>query len=467
MITHPLNPGRSEKGVALIIVMLLLAVMAGLTSALALSGQTEIALASNEVNYAGARAAAEAGMNRAVEQIIADTSTDLLAAGAVPVIGNGPFEIGTQYSYSFQILDDDDPSLYPAALTGPQLAQMGEDGSADTNVNNRLILRVTGLGPKGTTVSLSRLLRSLDTTLYTTTENRSNPAILVNGNLNLNGTVTVSGFDKETGKLTEGAKLYGSIHVNGDITSNGSSEATGTIKATGTVDTTGLKNGGDFLGGMSPVTVPEVKAMDFKVMADWVLTSGGQITNNSTGEVCAAGCPTGWSFKDGTWSVSGAPPSSATYYVEGAVAIHGTGKQELTKLSVIAEGSITITGNGQFTPENDSKIQFVTNGDFVSNADVDAPLNSDGQIMVREQLNLQGGFTFQGRILVEDRDGAANAYDAVTNPHGRRGSNLSDSNNLSGVVTLAYSGSLADFVEVIVTPNPTTYINDFFGWLES
>ncbi len=462
MITHPLNPGRSEKGVALIIVMLLLAVMAGLTSALALSGQTEIALASNEINYARARAAAEAGMNRAIEQIRADTSTDLLAAGAVPVIGNGPFEIGTQYSYTFQILDDDDPSLYPAALTGPQLAQMGEDGSAYTNVNNRLILRVTGLGPKGTTVSLSRLLRSLDTTLYTTTTNSSNPAILVNGNLDLNGTVTVSGLDD-----TETGRLYGSIQVNGDITSNGNSQATGTIKATGTVDTSSLNAGGALAGGMPPITIPEVRAMDFKSLADWVLTSGGQITNNSTGVVCAAGCPTGWSFENGTWSVSGAPPSSATYYVEGAVAIHGTGKQVLTAMSIIAEGSITITGNGQFTPANDSKIQFVTNGDFVSNADVDAPLNSDGQIMVREQLKLQGGFTFQGRVLVEDRDGAANAYDAVTNPHGRRGSSLSDSNNLSGVVTLVYSGSLGDFVDVIVTPNPTTYINDFFGWLES
>ncbi len=484
MITHPLNPGRSEKGVALIIVMLLLSVMAGLTAAMALSGQTEIAMASNEVYYAGARAAAEAGMNRAIEQITADTATDLLAGadglvdvgnpaaavnidnGDVPNLGKASFNLGPLYSYRFQIFDDDDPSLYPVALTGPQLAKMGEDGSAYTNVNNRLILRATGLGPKGTTVSLSRLLRSLDTTLYTTTENRSNPAILVNGNLNLNGTVTVSGFDKVTGKLTEGTAQYGSMYANGNITSNGSSEVTGTIKATGTVD--GLTDGGKVFGGMSPVTVPEVRAMDFKSLADWVLTSGGQITNNSTGVVCVANCPKGWSFKDGTWSVTGDPPSSATYYVEGAVAINGVGKQqEFTALSVIAEGSITITGNGQFTPANTSKIQFVTNGDFVSNAAVDAPLNSDGQIMVREQLNLLGGFTFQGRLLVEDRDGAANVYDAVTNPNGRRGSSLVDSNNLSGNVSLGYSGSLADFVDVIVTPNPTTYINDFFGWLES
>ncbi len=76
MTTHPMNPVRSEKGVALIIVLLLLAVMAGLTTGLTLNGQTEIAMAHNETYYAGARAAAEAGMNRAVEQIIGDTTTE-------------------------------------------------------------------------------------------------------------------------------------------------------------------------------------------------------------------------------------------------------------------------------------------------------------------------------------------------------------------------------------------------------
>ena len=70
MTTHPIKPVRSEKGVALIIVLLLLAVMSGLTTGLTLNGHTEISMASNELYYAGARAAAEAGMNRAVEQII-------------------------------------------------------------------------------------------------------------------------------------------------------------------------------------------------------------------------------------------------------------------------------------------------------------------------------------------------------------------------------------------------------------
>ena len=110
MTTHPMNPVRSEKGVALIIVLLLLAVMAGLTSGLTLNGQTEIAMAHNETYYARTRAAAEAGMNRATEQIIGDITTDLIATKAIPNIGNGPIALNDSI-LRFQLLDDDDPPL--------------------------------------------------------------------------------------------------------------------------------------------------------------------------------------------------------------------------------------------------------------------------------------------------------------------------------------------------------------------
>ena len=97
MTTHPMNPVRSEKGVALIIVLLLLAVMAGLTTGLTLNGQTEIAMAHNETYYAGARAAAEAGMNRAVEQITRRYhTTDLIATKTIPNIGNGPIALNAR-----------------------------------------------------------------------------------------------------------------------------------------------------------------------------------------------------------------------------------------------------------------------------------------------------------------------------------------------------------------------------------
>ncbi|MGE0864560.1 MAG: hypothetical protein AB7P34_11730 [Vicinamibacterales bacterium] len=456
MNIHPTNPA-SEKGVALIVVLLLLAVMAGLTTGLTLNGQTEIAMATNEAYYAGTRAAAEAGMNRAIEQITADTATDILAAGAVPVIGNGPFNLTTDYAYRFEVYDDDDPALYVTALTAGQLAQMGENDDPDVDANTRLILRAIGTGPKGTTVIIGRVLSSTPTPGIPIINNiLSNPAVLVNGNLDISGNIKVLG-------------TRGNVHANGDITGGGSEDISGDVTATGTVDDD-LDPDGLKAGGMPPMTVPEIKASDYFNLADWVLTSSGTITRPD-GTACGGGdpCPSGWSFSGGIWSASGALPTSSTYYVEGSAEVHGTGKSSFTEISIITEGSLKITGNGKFQPENGAGIQFVTNGDFELGGTVDADdfVDMDGQILVREQMKVYGNSEFQGRIMVEDRDSDTNAYDASTNPNGRRGSSTFDTNNMSGNMTVTYNGSLGEITTTITIPGgATTYTNNFSGWIE-
>ena len=101
--------------------------------------------------------------------------------------------------------------------------------------------------------------------------------------------------------------------------------------------------------------------------------------------------------------------------MEGNAEIHGTGKSSgFTQISVITEGSLKITGNGKFKPENGAGIQFVTNGDFElgGTADADDSIDMDGQIMVREQMKIYGNSEFQGRVMVENRDSATNVYDA-------------------------------------------------------
>ena len=80
MTSHPMDPVRSEQGVALIIVLLLLAVMAGLTTGLTLNGQTEIAMATNEAYYAGARGAADAAQAHSFFSHL-DTNIQRILAG--------------------------------------------------------------------------------------------------------------------------------------------------------------------------------------------------------------------------------------------------------------------------------------------------------------------------------------------------------------------------------------------------
>ena len=69
---------RSEKGIALVMVLLLMAVLSGLATGFAMNGQVESAMAVNEAYYAGARAAAEAGINRAIAALRVEDDVNLL-----------------------------------------------------------------------------------------------------------------------------------------------------------------------------------------------------------------------------------------------------------------------------------------------------------------------------------------------------------------------------------------------------
>ena len=468
MTTHPLNPVRSEQGVALIIVLLLLAVMAGLTTGLTLNGQTEIAMAHNEQYYAGARAAAEAGMNRATERIqnLGNNALNLMDTKAVPEIGNGPFDLNDEYSYSFQILDDDDPLLYGGAVpNATQLAAMEENGDEDVDANNRMIIRTIATGPRGTTVTIARVLETVAIPDLPTTTT-INPAILVNGDLSIAGNTKVMG-------------LEGNVHANGDITgSGGSYDVTGNLTATGELIGE-IHADGLTAGGMPPIPVPEIKVSDYTGLATHKLTSTGQKLVLSAGiwvpcvGVGALKCPTQWSWDagTGTWSASGAMPTSglakSTYWVEGNVSLHGTGNSGMTQISILAEGNITLTGNGKFKPGNESGIQFVANGDFSLGGTVDADdtIDMDGQILVREQMKIFGNSEFQGRVMVENRSHADNVYNAITNPNGSRGGDSLAENTLSGNMTVTYNGSLGG-ITVEIPGGPDTYVNTISGWME-
>ena len=466
-----MNPARSEKGVALIIVLLLLAVMAGLTTGLTLNGQTEITMAHNETYYAGARAAAEAGMNRAVEKIIGNHDLNLLENPSIPDIGNGPFELNEQYSYEFQLIDDDDPSLYPKPLTDTQLEKMGELGDAGVNHNKIMLLRCIGHGPRGTTVTVTRVLsQDITQELPTSKTVITNPAILVNGNLDIVGNSHILG-------------TRGNVHANGDITGGGSLQITGDVTATGTVEDD-ITADGLVSGGMPPINVPAIKAEDFLYLADYILPSGGGPILVRTGpgptdfapcsgKSGATACPSGWTppaVVGDPWTASGSMPDTGTYYVQGPVEMHGTGSSKsFTKLSLIAEGSIHINGNGKFKPENDSKIQFVTNGDFdlEGTADADDPIDMDGQIMVREQLRIAGNAEFQGRVMAQNEDSALNSCNPTAFAGCRKGASIRDTNQLAGNMTVTYNGGLGDIETIILDPGTDpSYTNNISGWIE-
>jgi hypothetical protein len=461
---------RSERGIALVVVLLLMAVLSGLATGFAMNGQVESSMAQNEVYYAGARAAAEAGMNRAVEAIRLNTTADLLRGqdGAsnpaiaattgvnadngnlafllvgAPAVSPYALDANGQYSYTIQVFDDDDPRLYTTPLTAAQLDAMGvgplsENGSGQTDTNDQLILRAQGFGPSNTVVTLSRVLLSQE--FVAVPPPSLNPAILVNGDLNIGGNITIAG-------------LAGSVHANGDLTVDGAS-ADVSVNATASGDyeaNSHFEPGGTSGGGYANINVPEIRAADYAHLADYILQSDGSVTFGN-GLPCLALCPGDWTFGGGVWSITGNSAPTGTFFVEGSVTISGSPKgpgNANIAMSVIATGSIRITGSPKLKPENGDKFQFITDGDFVmaGAVDLDDPTQVEGQILVREQIHIAGNPEFQGRILVGDADDLSSDVETSAIP---------------GNPTFTYNGTLGALPSAAGAP---TYTNNVTGWIE-
>ena len=469
MKTQSIVVAGSEKGIALVVVLLLMAVLSGLATGFAMNGRVEVAMAENEAYYAGARAAAEAGMNRATQAIRAQHDKNLLSGeddtvdddnpGAAVNADNGDlgFMLGgagpyaldatNRYSYTIEVLDDDDPLLYETPLSGDQLDAMlpgagSEDGKGFIDFNNQLILRATGFGPSGTVVRLSRrITTNVNITVIPPTE--ANPALLVDGDLVMDG----SAF----GVLG----LKGSVHANGDLaitgsnaTVSGDATASGNFSAHQNFDAGGMQG-----GNAANINFPEINASDYINHADYILPAGGGAITNGDGTPCGP-CPTGWEWNAGdqVWE-SDNDISPGTFYAKTSVKVTGNPgtKDNPLAVSIISEGSITVAGTPKFKPENTEMYQFITDGDLVisGNAGLDDATLVEGQILVREQLEISGNPTFQGRILVQDEPSLFD--DAV-------------SNAISGNPTLTYDGTLP----AIPVPGATLtdYTYNVMGWME-
>ncbi len=470
MTTAPLNPGQSERGVALIIVLLLLAVMTALGTGMAVNSQVEIAMATNEAFYAGARAAAEAGLNRGARAVVDNKTYNLLAGkdGVAATIDDGdigflmagftrwPEAIGTsgQYSYTVEILDDDDDQLYATPLTEAQVKVMLEDGKPTSNSNHRLVIRATGFGPNGTTVRVAKMVSSVDdTSPGSSTPSFSNPAILVNGDLVMSGRFSIAGE-------------HGNVHANGDLTVHGSIgyvekdlTAVGTLRAADGIAKRKQSPGAE------TINVRAIDANNYINEANYILNADGTKLM-ADGSACNATCvaaSNGWSWTSaGGWRISGSSAPTGTFFVNGEVTISGSpgSAKSPARLAIIATGSISVTGSPYLSlptpvdPANTSRLQFVTNGDLklAGPADIDDLTSVEGRSMVREQLHISGKPQLQGQIIVQNAESVAT---------------LVTDNTISGAPNITYNGSFDPINTPVFAPGVTSYTNNVFGWLES
>lgn len=431
-------PPPSERGSALIGVLLLLMVMSALTAAFAVSGQTETLVVRNHQTAAQARAAAESGLNHASQVTFAwlalwpntyasvDAALDALLAD--PTLLEPALEAGvridvpgtTDAEYEVFIVDEDDASRAGGAnsLTADADASNNENGNGEDDANRSLVIRAVGYGPNGSRAELEGIVAPYQL-----------PVIITDGDLTVSGNPTVN------------AGAPGGIHSNSNLTMTGSAAVIGVPLSNGTATASGTFSGtisviatGGTEGGVATKRIPQVRASSYRPWADFILGAGGVITNSSGVVVCTASNPNdcrdthGWRFSSGTWELENDLADDTTVYAETPVKIAGspgTSILDPVNITIIAEGSIEISGSPVLAPDN-AELLFVTDGDLKLSGNLQVEV-AEGQMLVREQLQISGNPVLLGQIIVEN---ASNDDTTVTE------------NRISGNPVISYNGDV-------------------------
>ena len=426
MTRHESDPRRQgERGAALVGVLLLLLMMSALGAALAVSSETETLIARNELSASQAQAAAEAGLNHAVEvatEYIFDwnangfASTSFAVDAVLTNAADGALD-GLAMNTHLTISDDFDAE-YEVSITDDDDNGAGEDGDPLNDANDVLVIRSTGYARDGTKVVLEALISP-----------KSLPAIVTNGDLTLHGNASIEG-------------PAGSVHSNGGLTIDGSSVGvSGNVSSTGTLDCEDPCDqvDGTATEGAPEIAVPAVHASDYVSFADFVLTDEGTMTDTTGALLCTWDSKHScndwdWNAATGTWALTSNNTTAGTYYVEGHVQISGSpgSTKHPAEISVIAEGSIEISGSPKLQPETEGLL-FVTDEDLKITGTIDTVGEAalvQGQMLVRGQAEIAGNASLDGQLLVEDQD----VGDLVT------------SNSIGGSVVITYTGGLGGSV---------------------
>ena len=291
----------------------------------------------------------------------------------IPLAGK-PFQ-----SHTYFVTVRDDPS----------------DGDANpaTDLNGRVLVRCRVLTNEGASIEVTAILGATPM-----------PALAADGNVNFSGSPQVLG-------------ACGGAHANGNIHAAGggpiiSTQATATGAATGTWT---LPNGSPapMLSFQPEVSIPDLNPMDYCAGAEFRLLSTGTATNGA-GMLVAV--PGGWTYNAGTklWSLAGGSSVDGTYCVQGNVAVSGNTGTAATprRMTILATGSIEVTGTPFITAEHEDGILFMAAGDVrVAGNPSAGATNYQGMIYAAAQCVAAGNATMFGQLLCANGPQPLNAIE--------------------------------------------------------
>jgi hypothetical protein len=278
-----------------------------------------------------------------------------------------------------------------------------------TDSNGRIRVHCTGQTPDGAVAEIEAIVSMT-----------SLPGFVVDGGLTISGNPVISG-------------ACGSVHANGTLVISGTTrvEQYAASSQTVQVDASKLQN----LSG-TPVAprngqprqeVPTIDpwasyctAADYAKI-DYVMQSNGYILVVATGQLLDARSDPklGWKRSSTSplmWDGSGDQVAPGTFCVQGSVKLSGnpgTATNPLP-LSIIATGSLEISGNPHITSDHPDGLSLVVGGDLSISGNPDAYNNYVGTLYAGSKCKISGDPTIQGQITCKnlaDPPGAVNWTD--------------------------------------------------------
>jgi hypothetical protein len=265
--------------------------------------------------------------------------------------------------------------------------QADGDANAATDQNGRLLVRCRAVTADGSSAEVAAIIGAVPM-----------PAVAADGNLHFSGNPEVLG-------------ACGGVHSNGNVSAGSQTvlqtQATATGTATGGFE---LPDGSAApkLGGQPEVPIPDLAPLAHCVGADFRLRADGFVVPAATGipENATSTEKYGWKRSSGPpevkWDMDGGGGTPGTFCVEGNAYISGNNGSSANplKMSVIATGSIEVSGNPFLTADHDDGIMFLAGGDLSisGNPGAGSP-NFQGLMYAGAQCKVSGNPDLFGQLM--------------------------------------------------------------------
>lgn len=401
-----LRTRASEQGFALVAVLLAMALLTAIGAALTMIGVVDFRASINHRSATQALLLADAGATHALALMrgpLAGRSYSevLLGADGLPATEDDGLLVGFdleggdalpdtgvvlgQGRYLVRVVNDDaDPS-----------------GDPYLDNNHRFIARCRGETRDGGVAEVRVMLAA-----------PAFPAIAVNGALMLPGNPAVLG-------------PCAGVHANGELTINGNPTVDGEVTYSGEVNLSGTVH--DAAGNVVapryewPVEVPNHDPVAFRDQAGYILQDGWVVTVGALRDSASATGQgaRGWKYNasQNTYSLSGDEAEPGTYWVHGNVEVTGNAGKEgdPLRITIIATGSVKVTGTPRLTPEHPDGMLILAGGDVEigGNASGVTP-NYAGLVYAGSQCQVHGNPSVGGHILCHDAPNPASSTDLVS-----------------------------------------------------